>query len=95
MRKRLLVLLLLTGWMSAAVVSAKIELPEIVGDNMVLQQQTEARLWGTAQAGAIVSVKAIERRVGIIIVNTIIGDKDSDFATNSQSELVEMSKIHV
>ena len=49
---------LLSGWMSAGEVSAKIELPEIIGDNMVLQQQTEARLWGTAQASATVSVKA-------------------------------------
>jgi len=48
---------LLAVWLSAGEVSAKIELPEIIGDNMVLQQQTEARLWGTAQAGATVSAK--------------------------------------
>ena len=32
---------------------AKVRLPHIIGDNMVLQQQTEARLWGWAkQSGA-------------------------------------------
>jgi len=39
-------------------VSAKIELPEIVGNNMVLQQQTEARLWGKAAPKAQVTAKA-------------------------------------
>jgi sialate O-acetylesterase len=38
--------------------AAKIELPDIVGDNMVLQQQTDARLWGKAAPGATVSAKA-------------------------------------
>ena len=38
--------------------AAKIELPDIVGDNMVLQQQTNARLWGTAEPGATVAAKA-------------------------------------
>jgi sialate O-acetylesterase len=58
MQKKGFMFLLLAGWMSAGEVSAKIELPDIVGDNMVLQQQTEARLWGKAQAGATVSAKA-------------------------------------
>lgn len=35
---------------------AKIELPEIIGDNMVLQQNTDASLWGWATPGAIVTV---------------------------------------
>ena len=58
MRNRLFILAILTGWLSASDVLAKIELPDIVGDNMVLQQQTNARLWGKAQAGATISVKA-------------------------------------
>ena len=55
---RIFVLSSLLVWLSVGELLAKIELPEIVGDNMVLQQQTEARLWGTAQAGATVSAKA-------------------------------------
>ncbi len=35
---------------------AKVKLPHIIGDNMVLQQQTEARLWGWAGAGKTVRV---------------------------------------
>ncbi|MBP5340547.1 MAG: sialate O-acetylesterase [Prevotella sp.] len=58
MRKSSFILLFLAGWLSAGEVLAKIVLPDIVGDNMVLQQQAEARLWGTAQAGATVSAKA-------------------------------------
>ena len=36
---------------------AKITLPSILSDNMVLQQRTDAALWGTADPGAKVSVK--------------------------------------
>lgn len=40
-----------------AVVSVKaIELPEIFGDNMMLQQQTQAKLWGWAKSGNTVEV---------------------------------------
>ena len=37
-------------------VNAAIQLPSVIGDNMVLQQQTDARLWGTASPGRTVSV---------------------------------------
>lgn len=36
---------------------ATIELPDIISDNMVLQQQSDARLWGWATPGATVTVK--------------------------------------
>lgn len=36
--------------------SAKITLPKFFGDNMVLQQQTECNLWGTANANKTVTV---------------------------------------
>ena len=36
---------------------AKVRLSHLVGDNMVLQQQTDARLWGWARAGAEIKVK--------------------------------------
>ena len=35
---------------------AKVRLHHLVGDNMVLQQQTEARLWGWAEPGRTVTV---------------------------------------
>ena len=37
---------------------AKLSLPEIIGDNMVLQQQTKVNIWGWATPGASVRVKA-------------------------------------
>lgn len=37
-------------------VQAKVKLPHILCDNMVLQQQTDARLWGWAKAGKAVKV---------------------------------------
>ena len=35
-----------------------LELPEIFSSNMVLQQQTQARIWGWAEKGAIIEVSA-------------------------------------
>ena len=37
---------------------AKVRLPHIISDNMVIQQQTEVRLWGWAQPGKTVKVTA-------------------------------------
>lgn len=42
--------------LGALAASAAIQLPSIIGDNMVLQQQTDARLWGTASPGRTVTV---------------------------------------
>ena len=35
---------------------AKVKLPHILGDNMILQQNTEASLWGWAKPGTTVEV---------------------------------------
>ena len=35
---------------------AKVRLPQILGNNMILQQNTEARLWGWAEPGKTVTV---------------------------------------
>ncbi|MDO4159386.1 MAG: sialate O-acetylesterase [Prevotellaceae bacterium] len=37
-------------------IQAKVKLPHLIGDNMVLQQNTDARLWGKATPGATVVV---------------------------------------
>lgn len=42
--------------LTIAGVQAKVKLPHILCDNMVLQQQTDARLWGWAKAGKAVKV---------------------------------------
>lgn len=38
--------------------AAKVTLPSIIGDNMVLQQQTDAALWGSAKASSKVTISA-------------------------------------
>lgn len=40
-----------------AQLQAKLSLPEIIGDNMVLQQQSNARIWGWSNPGARVSIR--------------------------------------
>lgn len=37
-------------------VQAKVKLPHLVGDNMILQQDTDVRLWGQAKPGAAVKI---------------------------------------
>jgi len=40
----------------SATLNAEVKLPAIFGDNMVLQQQTDAAIWGTASANSTVRV---------------------------------------
>lgn len=53
MKKRLLTLILLCCTLA---VGAKVKLPALMSDNMVLQQQSYARLWGWAAPGTEVRV---------------------------------------
>lgn len=40
------------------IANAKIKLPQLIKDHMVLQQQTNARLWGEATPNSIITIKA-------------------------------------
>lgn len=42
---------------AASALEARITLPSVISDNMVLQQKTDAALWGKAEPGAKVTVK--------------------------------------
>ena len=53
MKKAFLILCLAALSLGAA---AKVELPAFIGDNMVLQQQTSAAIWGTASPGKKVTI---------------------------------------
>ena len=53
--KRLI--LIAAALLGCAAMQAKITLPSVISDNMVLQQNTEASLWGTADPGAKVTIK--------------------------------------
>lgn len=52
------ILLLAVALAAAWTAAAKITLPEIIGDNMVLQQNAEAKLWGWAEPHTAVKVTA-------------------------------------
>ena len=54
MVKKFLVFFALT--LALCSVQAKVRLPQILGDHMILQQDTEARLWGWAEPGKTVTV---------------------------------------
>lgn len=51
-----LMTLLIAFVISSATLYGEVKLPAIFGDNMVLQQQTEAAIWGTAEKNATVRV---------------------------------------
>ena len=64
MKKTLLLLSLMALTFSA---SAKIELPAFIGDNMVLQQQTSAAIWGTATPGRKVTITPSWAGAGTVV----------------------------
>ncbi|SFD55565.1 sialate O-acetylesterase [Chitinophaga sp. CF118] len=43
--------------LNAVIASANIKLPSVIGDHMVLQQNTKVKIWGWADAGERVSIK--------------------------------------
>jgi sialate O-acetylesterase len=51
-----LITLLMALVISSGTIFGEVKLPSIFGDNMVLQQQTEAAIWGTASKNATVRV---------------------------------------
>lgn len=56
MKSRVVLLAAALVLMTGSTLQAKVKLPGIIGDNMVLQQQTHAAIWGTADPGKTVSV---------------------------------------
>ena len=54
--KRFLMLVLLSS--AVAAVSGEIRLPRLVGDNMVLQQQSEVQIWGWSEPSERIKVNA-------------------------------------
>lgn len=56
MKKIFKILGVCAGLMSVPTLHAKVVLPEIIGDHMVLQQNTDVKLWGTAAAQKVVEI---------------------------------------
>lgn len=64
MNRILLICLLLLG---SSVMQAKVELPPIFADNMVLQQQTDAALWGKAKPQSKVVITTTWSKVKTVV----------------------------
>ena len=55
---RILLLAGVSGVLNCSVLFAEIRLPRIIGDNMILQQQTDNAIWGWANPGEAITVSA-------------------------------------
>ena len=55
--KKIRLVLLSALLCAASSLSAKIALPSVISDNMVLQQKTDAAIWGTARPGSKVTIR--------------------------------------
>jgi len=58
MKGKQIILLILCLLLLPVTAGAKIQLPSVLSDNMVLQQQTQVKLWGKAKPKSKVTVKA-------------------------------------
>ena len=65
MNRILLICLLLLG---SSVMQARVELPPIFADNMVLQQQTDAALWGKAKPQSKVVITTTWSKVKTVVI---------------------------
>ncbi|MBR5891944.1 MAG: sialate O-acetylesterase, partial [Bacteroidaceae bacterium] len=70
------ILISLTALLATLTISAEITLPKILGSNMVLQQQSEANLWGKATADKKITVTTSWSKKKI----TTRSDKDGNWA---------------
>ncbi|MBT6007444.1 MAG: sialate O-acetylesterase, partial [Prolixibacteraceae bacterium] len=56
MKRNLTAFLTITFFLILSQINAEVKLPAIFGDNMVLQQQSDAAIWGTSAANKTVKV---------------------------------------
>lgn len=70
---------------------AKVSLPSVFGDNMVLQQKTDAALWGTAAANAKVTITASWTKAKTAVTADGEGNWKTTIATPEAGGPFEMS----
>ena len=75
------IILTLAALGTAFTLQAKITLPALFGDNMVLQQQTEARFWGTASPGRKVVIRPSWSKQSVTTTADRDGRWQADVAT--------------
>ena len=68
--------------MAASVTEAKVTLPHIFGDNMVLQQQTDVKFWGTAAPSTKVTIRPFwDRKMTVTVTSDADGRWKAAVAT--------------
>lgn len=97
------ILLLLAGLMAAWSLAAKVSLPDVIGNNMVLQQNAQVRLWGWANPNAAVKVSASwgakaaarsdEGGRWEVLLKTPIGSYDPQRITITSGERVTLDNV--
>lgn len=65
----------------STIVNATVKLPAVVGDNMVIQQNANVRLWGSAKANGDVKITTSWGATA-----TTKADKDGKFLTTVKTE---------
>lgn len=70
---------------------AKVTLPSVFGDNMVLQQKTDAALWGTADANAKVTITASWTKAKTTVTADSEGNWKTTIATPAAGGPFEMT----
>lgn len=104
MKNKLSFLVLFT--LLAMGVNAKVKLPEIIGDNMVLQQNTKVKLWGESTPNKTISVKVSWSKNSVqtqsdkdgkwlLWVSTPKGSYDSREISISDGESVTLKNIFI
>ena len=100
--KKNVILILITLFI-VATVNAKVKLPALVGDNMVLQQNTDVKIWGwstpnamvtvTPSWGKAVKVKSDKEGNWLAIMKTPAASFDKRTITISDGEAVTLNNI--
>ena len=91
MNKKVLFFAMLVA--AATAVQAKIRLPHMISDNMVIQQQTDVRLWGWAKAGKKVTAtvswsdQKVETKANKSELSFIISDTGKPFDPTAKAEV--------
>jgi hypothetical protein len=86
-----LILMLFTLVLTSLSSQAKVTLPHIIGDNMVIQQLTEVRLWGKADAGKSIKVTTSWDRK----THVAVADKEGRWIVKVSSPKASFTKYKI
>ena len=76
-------------------VHAKVTLPSVVGDNMVLQQQTDAALWGHARPNAKVTITTTWSKAKVDVFSDENGEWKTVYETSDNHQRFIKEKLDI